>query len=352
MKKLIYIKKRKINENHKVFIIAEVGVNHNGDLKKALKLIDIAADAGADAVKFQTFKAEQVVTEKGEMANYQKKNIGKKMSQREMIGQYELEEKFYTPILKRCRKKNILFMSTPHGGKESVDFLESLNVCAYKIGSGDLTNYMLLKKIAKTKKPMVLSTGMATLKEAKNAIKYIKSNGNNKIIALHCTTNYPCPLNEVNLAAMRTMMNELNVLVGYSDHTTGIQTAIMAATLGMAIYECHFTLDKTLPGPDHKASAYPQELKAKVKAIRDVEKIMGSFEKKPNKSEVNSMIITIRKSLVYTKTLKKGQIITENDLEAKRPGNGLSPIFFEKLISKKVNRNINKDEQIKLSDIL
>lgn len=352
MKKSIFIKKRKINENYKVFIIAEVGVNHNGELKKALKLIDIAADAGADSVKFQTFKAEQVVTEKGKMADYQKKNMGKIISQREMIRQFELEEKFYAPILKRCKQKNILFLSTPHGGKESVDFLESLNVCAYKIGSGDLTNYMLLKKITKTKKPMVLSTGMATLKEVKKAIKYIKNNGNNKIIVLHCTTNYPCPLNEVNLAAMHTMMNELNVLVGYSDHTTDIQTAIMGAALGMAVYECHFTLDKKLSGPDHKASADPKELMEKIKAIRKVQIIMGNKKKIPNKSEIKSIQKIVRKSIVASNKLTKGQKLKESDLEAKRPGNGLSPIFFEKLIGKKVNRNIDKDEQIKLSDIL
>ena len=243
--------------------------------------MDIAAAAGADAVKFQTFKAEEVVTDSGEMASYQKKNIGKQTSQKEMLKSLELPEEFYPPLLKRCEEKNILFMSTPHGGIKSVDFLESLEVKVYKIGSGDLTNYILLNRVAKTKKPIILSTGMATLKEAKGAVDFLKSKGAFQIAILHCTTNYPCPPKDVNLLAMKTMMEELDIPVGYSDHTQGIQVAIMAATLGMTIYECHFTVDKKLPGPDHIASCESDELKEKIEAIRNVPEVLGKSKKIP-----------------------------------------------------------------------
>lgn len=351
MVKKINIVSKTIEKNH-CFIIAEAGVNHNGKLDLALKLIDAAAMAGADAIKFQTFRACQVVTDKGEMAAYQKKNLGTAKSQKEMLQKLELKEEFYKPIIKRCQEKRIIFLSTPHGSKESVDFLESLNIPAYKIGSGDLTNYLLLKKIARLGKPIILSTGMATLKEVVAAVNFIKINGNKKIIILHCTTNYPCPPKEVNLTAMLTMMKKLDVPVGYSDHTQGSQTAIMAATLGMIMYECHFTLDKSLPGPDHIASADPEELKEKILAIKRVQTIMGSSKKTPNKSELDSMIKTVRKSIVSTKDLKVGHKLVESDLEAKRPGNGLSPIFFKKLLGKKIKKELKVDEQILLKNII
>jgi sialic acid synthase SpsE len=310
-------------------------------------LVDKAATAGADAVKFQTFKAEQVVTAKGKMAAYQKTNLGVNKSQVEMLRELELKEEFYSPIIKRCREKNIIFLSTPHGGKESVIFLEALKVVAYKIGSGDLTNYLMLRKVAQTKKPIILSSGMATLTEVKAAVEFIRQQGNQKIIVLHCTTNYPCPDHEVNLAAMTNLMKKLNVPVGYSDHTEGPQVAIMAATLGMQLYECHFTLDKSLPGPDHQASCTPIELQERIRAIKNCQVILGSPVKKPTRSEKLSMISTIRKSLVAAHDLKKGQIIRENDLEAKRPGNGLSPILFPYFINKKIKLDLKKDEQLK-----
>lgn len=335
----------------KVFIIAEVGVNHNSRLDLALRLVDAAADAGADGVKFQTFRADEVVTQKGKMASYQQKNIGKKVSQREMLKSLELPEEFYSRIIQRCREKNILFMSTPHGGKSSVDFLESLGIKAYKIGSGDLTNYILLNKVAKTNKPIILSSGMANLDEAKGAIQFIRSKGNDQIAMLHCTTNYPCPPEEVNLLAMKTMMEQLDVPVGFSDHTQGNQSAIMAAVLGMAIYECHFTLDKTLPGPDHIASAEPDELKSKITAIRAVPIILGSTEKAPNLSEVESMVKLVRRSIVVTKDLPKGHKICEDDLEAKRPGDGTSPVQYEKFLGKQLKVSLKKDHQITEGDI-
>lgn len=340
-----------IRENSQVFVIAEAGVNHNGQLDLALKLVDTAAQAGADAVKFQTFKAEDVVTEDGEMASYQQKNLGVRISQREMLKDLELPEDFYQPIIQRCQEKNIMFMSTPHGGKKSVDLLESLGMEAYKIGSGDLTNYILLNKVAKTGKLIILSSGMANLDEVKEAIDFIRSKGNEQIAVLHCTTNYPCPPEEVNLLAMKTMMEQLDIPVGFSDHTQGSEAAIMAATLGMAIYECHFTLDKSLPGPDHVASAEPEELKSKIEAIRVVPTILGNTEKVPNKSEVESMIKVVRRSIIAAKDLAGGHILGEDDLEAKRPGDGVSPIHYEDFIGKELKVNVKKDHQMKQTDI-
>ena len=340
-----------IKEGGRVFIIAEAGVNHNQKLDLALRLIDIAAESGADAVKFQTFKVEDVTTEEGQMASYQEKNIGKVMSQREMLKGLELPEEFYQTMIQRCKEKNILFMSTPHRGKKSVDFLESLKVEAYKIGSGDLTNYILLDRVARTKKPIILSSGMATMEEVKNAIGFVRSRGNNQIVMLHCTTNYPTPPEEVNLLAMKTMMEELDTPIGYSDHTQGNQAAIMAATLGMAIYECHFTSDKTLPGPDHVASADPMELKAKIEAIRKAQVILGKSEKNPNKSEIESMLTLVRRSIVAAKDLKSGHIIAEDDLEAKRPGDGVSPVEFEEFLGKKLKNAIKKDCKIRFEDM-
>lgn len=350
MKKSFNIENFEIKEYSKVFIIAEAGVNHNQRLNLALKLVDIASDCGADAVKFQTFKAEDVVTAEGLMASYQRKNIGKQMSQREMLKGLELPEEFYRPIMERCDKRNILFMSTPHGGKPSVDFLEALGVLAYKIGSGDLTNYILLDKVARTGKTLILSSGMASIDEVKDAIQFVRLRGNSQIAALHCTTNYPCPPGEVNLLAMKTMMDELDVPTGYSDHTKGSQVAIMAATLGMAIYECHFTIDRTLPGPDHIASAEPDELREKIEAIRKVPVILGKREKMPNPGEL-SMLELVRRSIAATKDLEIGHIIEEDDLEAKRPGNGVSPTQYEKFLGKKLKRPLKIDQQITFEDL-
>lgn len=345
----IKIRNKLIGLKEPCFIIAEAGVNHNGKLDLALKLVDVASNAGADAIKFQTFKAEQVVTKKGEMANYQKKNIGKTESQLEMIKKLELKEKFYKPIIKRCKQKNIIFLSTPHGGFESVDFLQSLDVPAFKFGSGDLTNLPLLKYAAKFKKPIILSTGMATMKEVKEAINCIKKTGNNKIIVLHCTTNYPCQYDEVNLKAMQTMLKELDVLVGYSDHTLGMQVSVMAVTLGACLIEKHFTLNKNMSGPDHKASIEPDELKEMIKQIRNVEIILGSDIKKPVKSEALMRKIT-RKSIVALKNINKGEKFTKHNIGIKRPGTGLEPKKYFDILGKKAKKDIGADKLIKKSD--
>jgi len=340
--KAIRIGRRLIGEGYPVFIIAEAGVNHNGKIKLAKKLVDVAKEAGADAVKFQTFKAESLVSEKTEMAEYQKRNIKKKQSQLEMLKKMELNPKDFIELKKYCDKKGIIFLSTPHT-EEAVDFLEPL-VPVYKVASGDLTNIPLLEKIAKKKKPIILSTGMATLSEVREAVQTIRKQDNNKIVLLHCTTNYPCSLDEVNLRAMQTI-KRLNCLVGYSDHTLGIIVPIMAVTMGAVVIEKHFTLNKNLPGPDHKASLEPEELKRMVKAIRDVEKALGNGVKKPTKGE-KKIAKAVRKSIIARVDIPVGSRITKEMLTIKRPGTGLPPKFLEKVVNKRAKVKIRKDEVI------
>lgn len=339
-----------IKENGRVFIIAEAGVNHNGRLDLALKLVDLAAEIGADVVKFQSFKPENVVTPEGKMAAYQVKNIGKPMTQLEMARSLVLPYEFHKKIIKRCKEKGIIFMSTPHGGRESVDFLESLNVPAYKIGSGDLTNYILLEHVARLRKPIIISTGMATLKETKQAVKFIESKGNKKIIVLHCTTDYPCPPEEVNLRAMQTLMNKIDYPVGYSDHTEGNEVAAIATAMGAAVYEFHITLDKTLPGPDQKASADPKEAKIRIDTIKKAQITVGDGIKKPNKAEL-PIAAQVRRHLVASHDLAKGQKIRLLDLEALRPEKGTSPTLYEKFIGKKLRQNLQKKESISFKSI-
>lgn len=340
------ISSKPIVEGGRIFIIAEAGVNHNGKLDLALKLIDKAYEVGADAVKFQTFKAEQVVTEKGEMAFYQKKNIGEIKSQEEMLRELELKEEYYPLLIKRAKQKGILFLSTPHGGRKSVRFLETLKMEAYKIGSGDLTNFILLDEVAKTGKPIILSTGMATMKEINDAISFIRRKGNERIAALHCTTDYPCSPEDVNLSAMISMMKGLDVPVGFSDHTQNHTVVLMASTLGMAIYEFHITLDKSLSGPDHAASASPEEAKTRIEAIRMVHTLLGNSVKEPTMKEKEEMIPLIRKSIVAIRDLPKGYVLTEYDLEAKRPGDGISPNKYEMYLGKRLKKAITTDQQL------
>ncbi len=341
-KTFLKIGNKKIGQGQLVFVIAEAGVNHNGRLDMALKLIDAAAAAGADAVKFQTFKAEQVVTSSGEMAAYQRRNTGSAGKQLSLLRQLELKDDFYKPIMEHCKKRNIIFLSTPHGGFGSVDFLQKLGVPAFKFGSGDLTNLPLLAYAAKFKKPMIISTGMATIAEIKEAVKAVQKAGNNQIIILHCITNYPCPVKEVNLRAMLAIHKNLQLPVGYSDHTEGLQASVMAATLGACMLEKHFTLDKNLSGPDHKASATPQELKYLVAAVRSAETMMGSNQKKPTKSELQFLPL-IRKSIVAARNIKKGEKFSVANLSIKRPGHGLEPRHYFKLMGKKATEDIIAD---------
>jgi N-acetylneuraminate synthase/N,N'-diacetyllegionaminate synthase len=343
--KKIKIGDKVIGKGKTCFIIAEAGVNHNGKIEFAKKLIDAAISAKADAVKFQTARAEDVVIGGIGIADYAKKNIGKEITQLEMIKNLELKYEDFAILKEYCDKKGIIFLSTPHSFG-AIDFLEKL-VPAYKFASGDITNIPALKYAAKKGKPMILGTGMSTLQELKNAVNVIKSEGNNQIIALHCTTNYPCPLEEVNLRAMITMQNELDCMIGYSDHTLGLLVPIMAVAMGACIIEKHFTLNRDLLGPDHKASLEPDELKKMVKEIRNTEKILGSFDKKPTESEKEIMKL-VRKSIVAKQDIKKGLMIGRNMLIIKRPGTGLRPAELDKIIGKKANRKISKDEIFQL----
>jgi len=346
--KKIKIGDKLIGENEPCFVIAEAGINHNGSLKLAKKLIDIAKKAGADAIKFQTFRAENVVIKNAKIAEYQRKNLGKKESQFLMLKKFELNYKDFKRLKKYCDKKRIIFLSTPHS-EDVIDFLEPL-VPAYKIASSDLTNLLFLKKIARKKKPMILSTGMATLGEVKEAINAIKKSGNNKIILLHCTSNYPCPPEETNLRAILTLKKDFRLLVGYSDHTLGVIVPMLAVAIGAVIIEKHFTLNRNLFGPDHKASLEPNELKEMVNLIRKTEKILGSNIKKPTLSEKKVRKI-VRKSIVAKVDILKGTKIREDMLIIKRPGTGIKPKYFEKIIGRKSKKNISKDSLIKFSDL-
>jgi N,N'-diacetyllegionaminate synthase len=346
MGKIIQIGSKCIGEKQPCFIIAEAGINHNGKLCTAKKLVDAAVCAGVDAVKFQTFKAEGVVTDDVDIASYAKKNIGKNLTQLEMIKRYELSYDEFKELKQYCDKKKILFLSTPHSF-DAIDFLEDL-VPVYKFGSGDLTNIPALQYASQKHKPILLGTGMATLHEVRTAIRTIHTFGNHQVVALHCTTNYPCSLGEVNLRAMLTMQNTLNCLVGYSDHTIGITVPIMAATLGAVVIEKHFTLDKTMSGPDHKASLEPKELAQMVTVIRNVEVALGSYTKKPTRSE-KEILKLIRKSIVAKQNIKKGTILHRNMLDIKRPGTGLSPAYLQKILGKKTKKPLSKDELIRLN---
>lgn len=339
----IKIGNKLIAEEKPCFIIAEAGVNHNGNFRLAKKLVDAAKEAGADAIKFQTFKSEDLVTETGEMAEYQKKNIGKKESQLEMLKKLELSYQEFKKLKKYCDKKKIIFLSTPHT-ENAIDFLDSL-VSVYKIASPDLTNLPFLKGIAQKKKPIILATGMASLSEVKEAVRVVKRAGNKKIIILHCTTNYPCPLEEVNLRAMMTLKKEFKLPVGYSDHTLGIIVPIMAVAMGAQVLEKHLTLDKNLSGPDHKASLNPEELKEMVKSIRETEKVLGNAKKEALKSEEEIKKL-IRKSIVAKIDIDKGSIIKGKMLEIKRPGNGILPKDLKKIIGKRAKKKIKKDQLI------
>jgi len=339
----IRIGKRMVGEGHPVFIIAEVGVNHNGKIILAKRLIDSAKKAGADAVKFQAFKTEDLVTRGIKMADYQKKNIGKKSSQLKMLKKLELKYEDFIQIKKYCDKRSILFLCTPHS-EDVIDFLEPL-IPAYKIGSGDLTNLPFLRKIAEKKKPIILSTGMATLSEVEEAIKVIRNNGIAQIVLLHCTTNYPCSMEDVNLKAMETMRKRLNCPVGYSDHTQGIIASIMAATMEAVVIEKHFTLNKNLPGPDHKASLEPNELKEMITAIRNTEKALGDGVKEPTKSEKKIKRV-VRKNIVARVDINKGSKISREMLTIKRAGFGIEPKYIDKIIGRKAIDAIKKDKPI------
>ncbi|MDI6917988.1 MAG: N-acetylneuraminate synthase, partial [Thermoplasmatales archaeon] len=299
----VKIGNRIIGKGNPCFIIAEAGVNHNGEMNLAKKLIDTAKNAKADAVKFQTFKTGKILIKEAPKAEYQKETTGEG-TQYEMIKKLELSEKDFKELAGYAKQRGIMFLSTPFD-EESADLLEKLNVPAFKIGSGDLTNLPLLEYIAKKDKTIIISTGMATLDEVRDAVNAIKNAGNNQIILLHCTSNYPAKIGDCNLRAMHTLEKEFNVPVGYSDHTLGITVSVAAVAMGASVIEKHFTLDKNLPGPDHRASLEPDELKEMVKKIRNVEKALGTGEKKPAESEMETQKVA-RKSIVAKVNIQKG----------------------------------------------
>lgn len=334
--------------NKNVFIIAEAGVNHNGDIRIAKQLVDEAKAAKVDAIKFQSFNASKLVTKNAPKAEYQKKNTGNG-NQYNMLKKLELSIENHIELKNYCDKKSIMFLSTPFD-EESVDLLEKIGVSLYKVSSGDLTNIPLLQYIASKNKPIILSTGMANLGEIEDAIEAIKETSNIEIKLLHCTSNYPTKYEDVNLKAMNTLKNAFNLEVGYSDHTNGIEIPIAAVAMGAKIIEKHFTIDKKMEGPDHKASLDPLELKEMVSSIRNIEQAFGDGIKKCNKSEENTRKIA-RKSIVLCKPIKKGQIIERSCLTCKRPGDGISPKYINKIIGKIANIDMEKEYSIRWEDV-
>lgn len=333
-------------DTSKAFIIAEAGVNHNGNLDLAYQLIDVAKDAGADAVKFQTFIPNKIISKFADKANYQKKTTDKNESQLEMIKKIALSFENHKKLLEYCKNKNIKFLSSPFD-LDSIDFLNKLGLDIFKIPSGEIINLPYLKKIGSLNKKLIMSTGMSNLGEVESAIDILIKSGTKRenIAILHCTTNYPCPYEEVNLKAMLTLKEAFKLTVGYSDHTLGIEVPIAAVALGARIIEKHFTLNKNMKGPDHKASLEPDELKEMVAAIRNIELALGDGVKNPNKSEIEIMKVT-RKSIVASKNIKKSEIFTKTNITIKRPGTGISPMRWSEVIGQKANRDYKDDELI------
>lgn len=327
-------------------IIAEAGVNHNGSITLAKKLIDVATDSGADFVKFQTFNAEAMVTRTAYKANYQKVLNETDIYQFNMLKRLELNRVEHEELIKHCSKKGIHFLSTAFD-HESIELLAELNIPFFKIPSGEITNLPYLRHIGSMGKPVLMSTGMATLVEIREALNVILEAGIEKdqITILHCNTEYPTPIEDVNLKAILTIRDELDVAVGYSDHTLGIEIPVTAVALGATVIEKHFTLDRTMSGPDHASSLEPDELKAMVDAIRNIEKAMGDGVKRPRRSEMKNITI-VRKSIVAKKFIKKGEIYTENNLTLKRPGLGISPMKWDEVLGKKSKKNFNPDDLI------
>ncbi len=330
----------------RVFVIAEAGVNHNGNIEIAKKLIDAASAAGADAVKFQTFRAESLVCKTAKKAEYQLGVTDRSETQYDMLKKLELTEQMHKELMEYCAKKKIMFLSTPFD-IGSVKLLSKLGMQIFKIPSGEITNLPYLREIAGHQKKVILSTGMSNMNEVKAAVDVLKENGVADIILLHCNTQYPTPVSDVNLLAMVRMHEELGLPVGYSDHTLGIEVPIAAAALGAAVIEKHFTLNKNMEGPDHKASLEPQELKRMVEGIRKTELALGVGIKQASDSEKENRDI-VRKSIVAASGIKKGEKYTEENLTVKRPGIGISPMRWDEVIGKTAGRDYETDEMIQI----
>jgi N,N'-diacetyllegionaminate synthase len=331
---------------NRTLIIAEAGVNHNGDIKLAKQLIDVAADAGADYVKFQTFSADRMVTKSADKAEYQKQYSDSSESHYEMLKRLELSVEMHLELIEHCGHRSIKFLSTGFD-KQSVDLLIGLGLDLIKIPSGEITNLPFLRYIGSLGLPVILSSGMSTMKEIEDALSIFEQTGLRRaqIIVLHCTTEYPTPMDEVNLRAMNNIRNTLGVAVGYSDHTVGIEVSIAAVALGASVIEKHFTIDRSLPGPDHKASLEPVELGAMVKAIRNIEVALGSDVKEPTNSEVRNIQVA-RKSILAGRKIEIGEIFSASNLVVKRPGDGVSPMQWDHLIGQIASREYLPDEKI------
>ena len=329
-------------KNNHVFIIAEAGVNHNGSLDSALNLVDAAADAGADAVKFQTFTANRLVARSAQKAEYQKIATSADESQYEMLKRLELFDSDHRELVSRCKERGILFLSSAFDC-DGVRYLNSLGVQIFKIPSGEITNLPYLRAVASCNKPIILSTGMSTIDEVRAAVTALGKGRD--ITLLHCTTEYPCPFRSVNLRAMATMQEELGLPVGYSDHTLGIEIPVAAVAMGARVIEKHFTLNRGQKGPDHKSSLEPHELKRMIKAIRNVEDALGSGIKAPDAAELRNIAV-VRKSIVARVPIKEGEQLTVDNLTVKRPGTGLSPMLWDKIVGTIATRNYIADETI------
>lgn len=328
-----------------VYIIAEAGVNHNGSMDLAFRLVDAAKQAGVDCVKFQTFHSDKLVSKHAQKAAYQKDNTGEG-SQKDMLRKLELSDGDFLKLKAYCDQIGICFLSTPFD-LESVRFLDSMDMPFWKIPSGEVTNLPYLVAIASTGKPVVMSTGMCGMEDIEAAVAALRAHGSGPITLLHCNTEYPTPYGDVNLRAMQTLRDAFHLEVGYSDHTRGIEIPIAAAALGATVVEKHFTLDRTMEGPDHKASLEPEELSQMVRAIRHIEAAMGSGEKTPTESERKNMAIA-RKSIVALTPIRKGELLTEDNITTKRPGNGISPMRWYEVLGKRAIRDFECDELIEI----
>lgn len=332
--------------NNKTMIIAEAGVNHNGDINLAKQLIQKSAEIKADIIKFQTFTPESLATKFAQKASYQKQRFANESSQIEMLQKLHLSESAYSDLQAECKKCKIEFLSSPFDIR-SIDFLAKIGVSRWKIPSGEITNYPYLKKISELEGQIILSTGMANLGEIEAAIRVLDPASKRDLIILHCNTEYPTPFDDVNLNAMITLKREFGFPVGYSDHTNGIEVAIAAVAMGAIVIEKHFTLDKTLEGPDHKASIEPHEFGRMVQAIRNIERSLGNGIKKPSPSESKNIPV-VRKSIVASRQIEKDEIFTSDNITTKRPGTGISPMRWQEVIGKKAGKTYNQDELIEL----
>lgn len=331
---------------HAVYIIAEAGVNHNGSLELAKKLAKKAKEAGADAVKYQTFVAERLVKKDAQKAEYQKEMTGARESQLEMLKKVELSYDEFRELKEYCDTIGIEFLSTPFD-QESIEFLDELGILTFKVPSGEVTNLPYLERIAQKGKKIIMSTGMCEVEEIEGALEVLRANGAKDVVLLHCNTEYPTPYRDVNLRAMQMLKDKFEVAVGYSDHTAGIEVPIAATALGAEVIEKHFTLDKTMEGPDHKASLEPDELKNMVEAIRNIEVALGDGVKRPSESEQKNIQVA-RKSIVAAVNIKKGDVFTEANLTVKRPGTGISPMRWKELLGQTATRDYVEDEMIEL----